>query len=102
MNLETFFIVIVLLPFEKRNFFLLNSKLPSSIPKVKLLIFTFFPLFKKISSYKQMRRRALFLLSFFIIGIPVPAALNPIIGSLILLSHSFLNFCASFNLLVYF
>ena len=32
---------------------------------------------------------------------PVPAALKPIIGFLILLSHNFLNFCASESFLVY-
>ena len=31
------------------------------------------------------------------LGIPVPAALNPIIGSFILLSHNFLNFSASLS-----
>ena len=34
-------------------------------------------------------------------GIPVPAALKPITGNLILLSQSFLNFCASFIFFVY-
>ena len=33
-----------------------------------------------------------FSLNFLIKGIPVPAALNPMTGSLILLSHNFLNF----------
>ena len=35
-------------------------------------------------------------------GIAVPPALNPIIGSEILLSHSFLSFSASLNFFVYF
>ena len=35
-------------------------------------------------------------------GIPVPAALNPIIGSLTLISHNFLSFWASLNVFVNF
>ncbi|MDB0067226.1 hypothetical protein N9E77_01540 [Candidatus Pelagibacter sp.] len=35
-------------------------------------------------------------------GIPVPAALKPIIGSLTLLSHNFLSFSASLNIFVNF
>ena len=64
-----------------------------------MFIFTFLPLFIKFF-LKTDAIKGSFSFSFFINGIPVPPALKPIIGSLILLSHNFLNLSASVSFFV--